>query len=146
MSQPMNILLVEDNEVDVDMLRRGLRKIDVQGDFVRARDGREALDFLSDYPAQEALAHPFFVLLDINMPRMNGHEFMSSLRQDPKISNTRVIVFSTSDNPKDVTQAYKQNAIGYVVKPDTSAELVDALRDIQQFWERCAHPPAPTLS
>jgi len=141
MANPLNILLIEDNDVDVDMVRRGLKKIKAEGALVRARDGQEALEILLQQPLEDQLAHPFVVLLDINMPRMNGHEFLYCLRQDPRISDTRVIVFTTSDNPKDVARAYDQNAVGYFVKPDTSRELRAALQTIWDFWDRCTHPP-----
>ena len=131
--------------MDVDMLRRGLKKINAMGDLIRAKDGREALDILNAQSSQDVLQHPFVILLDINMPRMNGHEFLASLRKDPEISDSRVIVFTTSDNPKDVRRAYRQNAMGYVVKPDTAVELQDALKTIWNFWDKCSHPPAKKL-
>jgi CheY-like chemotaxis protein len=142
MATPMNILLVEDNDVDVDILRRGLKKLDAQSNVVRAKDGLEALEILQRQKEQPPLPHPFLILLDINMPRMNGHEFLESLREDPDISDSRVIVFTTSDNPKDVSRAYSRNAVGYVVKPDSFQELQKTLTAICAFWERCAHPPA----
>ncbi len=145
MAEPLNILLVEDNDVDVDMLRRSLKKIDATGNLVRAKDGREALDILAGHAGNATLPHPFVILLDINMPRMNGHEFLASLRSDPDIADSRVIVFTTSDNPKDVALAYGKNAVGYVVKPDTSVELREALKTIWDFWDRCTHPPTKSI-
>jgi CheY-like chemotaxis protein len=142
MTIPLNILLVEDNDVDVDLLRRGLKKIDAMGNLVRAKDGQEALEILNADTDRSLLPHPFVILLDINMPRMNGHEFLSSLRSDPEIADSRVIVFTTSDNPKDVLRAYAQNAVGYVVKPDTANDLHQTLQTIWDFWDRCTHPPA----
>ena len=140
MQTPLNILLVEDNDIEVDILRRGLKKIGAKSNLVRARDGLEALKILNGKTECAALAHPFITLLDINMPRMNGHEFLTELRADPLISDTRVIVFTTSDNPRDVAQAYGQKAVGYVIKPNTSQELQKALKTIWDFWDCCAHP------
>ena len=141
----MNILLVEDNDIEVDILRRGLKKIGLANNIVRAKDGLEALKILNENAEGAALTHPFVTLLDINMPRMNGHEFLTILRADPLISDTRVIVFTTSDNPRDVAQAYSQNAVGYVIKPNTSQELQKALQTIWDFWDCCAHPPGGHL-
>lgn len=141
MSEPLNILLVEDNDVDVDLMRRGLDRIDAASFLVRAKDGLEALDILNAAPDDAVLPHPFVILLDINMPRMNGHEFLETLREDPEIAASRVIVFTTSSNPRDVSRAYRHNAVGYMVKPDTLADLQKSLKAIWEFWDQCTHPP-----
>lgn len=145
MTAAMNILMVEDNDIEFDILRRGLQKIDAKSNLVRARDGLEALEILSTGSANSALIHPFVILLDINMPRMNGHEFLATLREDPQISDSRVIIFTTSDNPRDVVRAYGRNAVGYVIKPDSSQALQKALKTILEYWECCAHPPSGPL-
>jgi len=117
MSGVMNILLVEDNDLDVEILERVMRRMDVSGTLVRARDGEEALDLLKDDARLPSLPRPFVMLLDINMPRMNGHEFLKALRADDEVSDARVFVFTTSDNKRDVELAYRNHASGYIVKP-----------------------------
>lgn len=136
----INILLVEDNDLDVEILRRGLKKIGATGALIRARDGAEALEILERNTVEKILPHPYVILLDINMPRMNGHEFLAALRETEPLNDARVFVFTTSDSKKDVALAYKKNANGYIVKPNTSSELNDILMSLKQFWDICEHP------
>ncbi|MCG6882320.1 MAG: response regulator [Silicimonas sp.] len=140
MTKPMNILLVEDNDLDVEILERGLRKMGASGALVRTRDGVEALTLLREDARKQRLPRPFVIMLDINMPRMNGHEFLETLRGDDAVRDARVFVFTTSDSKKDVCQAYRNNANGYIVKPNSSSELQDVLSALQNFWSACENP------
>jgi len=136
----MNIFLVEDNDLDVEILQRGLKKVGVTGSLIRARDGKEALEMLNSPESRKKIPEPFVILLDINMPRMNGHEFLANLRETPEIKQERVFVFTTSDNEIDVAQAYKKNANGYIVKPDNSSDLRHILGFLQEYCNICEHP------
>lgn len=142
MNFDMNILLVEDNDVDAAILMRSLRKMGAKGTVVRARDGIEALEILENDRIEKTMPDPYAILLDINMPRMNGHEFLSALRQNNHVAHAhaRVFVFSTSDCPADVARAYRNNICGYIVKPDSLSELTAKMSTLRQFWEACAHP------
>ncbi|WP_276152375.1 MULTISPECIES: response regulator [unclassified Sulfitobacter] len=142
MKQDMNILLVEDNDVDVEILKRSLKKLGSTGSLLRAKDGVEALEILCDHTSKEELSHPYVILLDINMPRMNGHEFLAKLRQTDKIRLSRVFVFTTSASKRDVALAYENNANGYIVKPDSASELSNVLKTLQEFWQLCKAPDA----
>lgn len=136
----MNIFLVEDNDLDVEILQRGLKKVGAKGALTRARDGKEALEMLNNPATRKAMPHPFVILLDINMPRMNGHEFLSELRGTAEIKQERVFVFTTSDNEVDVEQAYEKNANGYIVKPDNSNDLRSVISFLQEYCDICEHP------
>ena len=140
MPSEMNILLVEDNDLDVELLKRGLKKQGISGAFMRAKDGIDALAMLESDVGVNALPYPFVILLDINMPRMNGHEFLCALRATDTLRHNQVIVFTTSDNPRDVNQAHRHFANGYVVKPNSTNELKEVLANIQGFWTICEHP------
>lgn len=142
MSSSMNILLVEDNDLDVEILKRGLKRLGASGSLVRARDGLEALDVLRQDVTARDLPRPYVILLDINMPRMNGHEFLEALRTTDDIRDARVFVFTTSDSKKDVATAYRNNANGYIVKPNSSTELQNVLEALQQFLDICEDPEA----
>lgn len=142
-SRQMNILLVEDNDIDVALLKRGLKALGVDHSVMRVHDGMEALDLLRANAERACLPHPFFVLLDINMPRMNGLELLAELRASEELRATRVVMFTTSDNPEDVKRAYDACATGYIVKPDSKPELIAALSTLHRFWEACEHPPRP---
>lgn len=140
MKENISILLVEDNDLDVEILQRGLKKLGAPNALVRARDGLEALQILTDDLEKNELPTPYVILLDINMPRMNGHEFLEKLRLTDGIKDARVFVFTTSDSKKDVGLAYQNNANGYIVKPDSFSELKNVLHVLQQFWAICEHP------
>lgn len=136
----MNILLVEDNDLDVAILRRSMKKLDIFNSLIRARDGLEALEFLKSNLVKRELQHPYVILLDINMPRMNGHEFLAELRETDALKDSRVYVFTTSDSKKDINLAYENNVNGYIVKPNSTSELTDILKALQEFWSICEVP------
>ena len=136
----MNILLVEDNDLDVAILRRSMKKLDIFNSLIRARDGLEALEFLKSNLVARELQHPYVILLDINMPRMNGHEFLAELRETDALKDSRVYVFTTSDSKKDINLAYENNVNGYIVKPNSTSELTDILKALQEFLSICEVP------
>ncbi|QAX30137.1 response regulator [Leisingera sp. NJS204] len=135
----MNILLVEDNDLDALILERTLKKLSPAAQIVRACDGLEALEILTTDKLQD-VPHPFFILLDINMPRMNGHEFLDALRAKEDISSNIVFMFTTSENPKDISRAYARNVSGYIVKPISSAGTRKVLGALQDLWDICTPP------
>ena len=145
MGKSLNIFLVEDNDLDVEFLKRGLRKIGAAHSLFRARDGLEAWEVLNQTAPDHQITDPFVILLDINMPRMNGHEFLTALRNSDKLRSARVFVFTTSANPADIDQAYENHVSGYLVKPNSSAELNLALTALTQFWDRCENPASQRL-
>ncbi|PUB15456.1 response regulator [Yoonia sediminilitoris] len=140
MKEEMNILLVEDNDLDVEILRRGLKRLGASNSLVRARDGVEALEILKENQTRGILPDPFVILLDINMPRMNGHEFLVALRECSDLKSARVFVFKTSDSKEDVNKAYDNNANGYIVKPNSSSELNDVIQSLRSSWRICETP------
>jgi CheY-like chemotaxis protein len=121
MAEPgTSILLVEDDMLDTMNVERELRKLNIQAPLVKARNGREALDLLRGTPTQPALNPlPSVVLLDINMPRMNGLEFLAEIRQDSRLRDLQVFVMTTSEEDTDRTRARQLNVAGYIVKPLT---------------------------
>ncbi len=140
MPKDTNVLLVEDNDLDVEILERALEKIGAKGVLHRTRDGLEALQVLKDDCVDKTLPRPFVVLLDVNMPGMNGHEFLQAVRTDEDIRDTRVFMFTTSDSKSDVALAYRNNANGYIVKPNSSADLCGILETLRNFWAICEYP------
>lgn len=133
------LLLVDDNELDIERVERGLRRLEVAMPIVTARDGLEALDKLRD--PQGGLANsPVVVLLDINMPRMNGIEFLAELRSDETLQATPVVVFTTSTRPADLREAHRLSINGYVVKPSARDDFMHALSTILSFCQLCHFP------
>lgn len=131
MRDQLNILLVEDDEVDVMNVRRAFRKNNVANPIYVAADGIEALEKLrsGEVPKERRL-----ILLDLNMPRMNGIEFLRELRRDPDLCTTTVVILTTSKHEQDVFDAYHLNVAGYLVKPVTFADFCDEMAALNKFW------------
>ena len=115
-NQP-TILLVEDDQLDIMNVQRELRKNNVTVPLHVARNGREALDMLRGEAGQTKIPHPSVVMLDLNMPRMNGLELLQILRSDPEFVNLNVFITTTSDLETDRLKAQDLAVSGYIIKP-----------------------------
>ncbi len=133
----LNMLLVEDDEVDVMNVRRAFRKNNICNPLWVAGNGVEALEILrgSEMPAERRL-----VLLDLNMPRMNGIEFLRELRADEALAPTPVVVLTTSDDERDRVEAYHLNVAGYILKPVTFASFVETMATLNKYWSLVEMP------
>jgi CheY-like chemotaxis protein len=127
----LNLVLVEDDEVDVMNVRRALERARVTNPVFVANNGLEALELLrgDSVPKERRL-----VLLDLNMPRMNGIEFLHELRKDPDLRTTPVVVLTTSDDERDKVEAYNLNVAGYLLKPVTFVNFVDVMAALNKYW------------
>ncbi len=127
----LNILLVDDDEVDVMNVRRAFQKAHITNPLFVAHDGLEALELLrrDALPCGRRL-----VLLDLNMPRMNGIEFLRALRADPALHATPVVVLTTSDDERDKVDAYDLNVAGYLLKPVTFGSFVEIMVALNKYW------------
>ncbi len=128
---PLNILLVEDDEVDVMNVQRAFKKNNISNPLYVAGNGVEALELLRNgtVPAQNRL-----ILLDINMPKMNGIEFLRVLRADPELRSSSVVVLTTSNDDKDRIESYELNVAGYLVKPVTFPAFVELMLTLHKYW------------
>ena len=127
----LNILLVDDDDVDVMNVQRAFRRANLTNPLHLARDGEQALAMLRDgtVPASRLL-----VLLDLNMPRMNGIEFLRELRADPALRHISVVALTTSSEEQDKVEAYQLHVAGYLVKPVTFTTFVDLMATLQKYW------------
>ena len=127
----LNILLVDDDEVDVMTVKRAFTKANIANKVFVATDGIAALELLrtDGVPAQRRL-----VLLDLNMPRMNGIEFLRELRQDPELQTLTVVVLTTSNEDRDRVDAYQLNVAGYLLKPVTFHAFADVMATLNKYW------------
>lgn len=130
----VKILLVEDDEVDVMRVQRGFQHLRIANEIVRARDGIEALEILRGAGSQARLETPFLVLLDINLPRMTGLEFLAALRADEELKVTVVFVLTTSKNDEDRLEAYRHNVAGFMLKDEAGREFVKAMEMLECYW------------
>jgi CheY-like chemotaxis protein len=127
--QPISILLIDDDDVAAEAVVRGLRKHELICPIVLAEDGQIALQILRGQHADRRITKPYLALLDLNMPRMNGFEFLHALRADETLRATVVFVISTSGSDVDRARAYDENIAGYMVK----ASLGPQLKGLAQF-------------
>lgn len=127
----LNILLVDDDEVDVMNVKRAFAKAHITNPLYVVHDGLQALEKLraGDFSCDRRL-----VLLDLNMPRMNGIEFLRELRKDPALHATPVVVLTTSDDERDKVDAYDLNVAGYLLKPVTFASFVEIMAALNKYW------------
>jgi CheY-like chemotaxis protein len=136
-AKPLNILLVEDDDVDVMNVKRAFKKNQVPYPIITASNGLEALQALrsGEVPASRRL-----ILLDLNMPRMNGIEFLRELRQDPELRPTPVVVLTTSAEDRDKVEAYNFNVAGYLLKPVQFSDFVDLMGTLNNYWSKAEMP------
>ncbi len=127
----LNILLVEDDTVDVMNVRRAFEKNKILNPLYVAGDGVEALEMLraGKIPDERRI-----ILLDLNMPRMNGLEFLRALRADPRHGHTPVVVLTTSNAERDRIDAYNLNVAGYLLKPVTFTNFVEVMAALNKYW------------
>ena len=123
----MKLLLVEDNDLDVFMVQRLMRRLNLDYPIIHAKNGEEALQILRPDTAHPTLVPPFIMILDINMPRMSGFELLDELVDDPMFSQIPIYIVSTSTRQKDKDKAMSYRVRGYVVKPVTQKILLEML-------------------
>ncbi len=130
-ARALNILLVEDDEVDVMNVQRAFERNHMTSALFVAGNGLEALDMLRSkkIPRERRL-----ILLDLNMPKMNGIEFLEELRADPELSSTPVVVLTTSNDDQDKLDAFNFNVAGYLLKPVTFSAFCDKMATLDKYW------------
>jgi CheY-like chemotaxis protein len=138
----MNILLVEDDEVDVMNIKRAFKKNNITNPLYIASNGLEALEMLQNEDGESPAIPPHrrLILLDLNMPKMGGIEFLKRLRADPKLKSIPVVVLTTSNQDQDRVEAYQLNVAGYLLKPLTFSGFLEAMATLNKYWTLCEMP------
>lgn len=126
--EPLQVLLVDDDEADLALITEAFEAHRVPARLHIARDGIEALDLL------RGPTRPHMILLDLNMPRMDGREVLAVVKEDPALSMIPVVVFTTSDQPDDITASYIRRANAYVTKPMELDDFTAAVDRIHTFY------------
>jgi len=137
--KPVTLLLVEDDDIDAMGVERALKRRRIVNPLFRARDGVEALELLRS----SAVARPYMILLDLNMPRMGGLEFIAEVRQDPRLSNSVVFVLTTSKSDEDLSAAYRSHVAGYIVKSEIGDSFGNLVQMLDAYWQIVELPKAP---
>lgn len=131
MKDKVDILYVEDNEDYVGFVKKAISRISDNMELHTINSGNKALDFFTHNGSYQK---PAMILLDIDLPGINGIELVKRIRSEKEMAFTPVIMFSTSDNPADVKAAYENGANAYVVKPSSLNPLVNSLKSMCDFW------------
>jgi len=135
----IRILLVEDDDVDAEMVIRGFRKSRIGTEITVAENGLQALKILRANGGDE-FEKPYIVLLDLNMPRMNGFDFLDELRRDEKLKDSIVFVLTTSKADVDRARSYEKNVAGYLVKSEVGPSFAKAVDLLRCYWTTVTLP------
>ncbi len=136
-SDSISILVVDDDEIDRMSIKRSFKKNDIKNPVFWATNGLEALELLRD---PSTIPQPRIVLLDINMPKMNGLEFLEEIRRDEELKKLTAFVFTTSRHERDIMKAHSSQVAGYLVKPVSANDVREAVRTLKQLWEISEFP------
>jgi len=131
------ILLVEDDDVDVMTVKRALKDLNIKNRLVNTANGEEALEYLKNNSNKK----PCIILLDLNMPKMNGIEFLQVVKADDTLKKIPVIVLTTSSQQQDIIESFKLSIAGYIVKSVDYAEFTKAISTINLYWTLSKLPP-----
>ncbi len=142
MPQTTRILLVDDDPAGAELTAAALHEIGLGDNISIASDGEEALDFLFRRGPHAAGPEtpPSIILLDLKMPKVDGHEVLRQIRADPRLHRARVVVLTSSDQEADITRSRELGSDAYLVKPTSIVELIDQLGRLSAQWQQ--HPPA----
>lgn len=141
---PVKILLVEDDSIDVKAFKRAMTKLKISNPVSIARDGVEAWEYLDRCASGGGDETPSLVILDINMPRMNGLELLTKIRADKRLHHLIVFVLTTSNDEKDKFEAFNMNVAGYMLKSDMGNSFIRAVELIDSYW-RVVEFPDPSF-
>jgi CheY-like chemotaxis protein len=125
----IKILFIEDDAIELMKFQRVLENIEADHHIINANNGEEALTFLS-----KSDDFPNLIMVDLNMPKMNGITFLKTLKSDEKLKFLPVIIMTTSNNPKDVFECYSHSIAGYILKPLKYEDYVDRIKNILSYW------------
>jgi CheY-like chemotaxis protein len=137
---PVNILLVEDDDIDRKAFLRAFQKLRIGNPVTCARDGVEAWDLLNGRHSESPFPRPNLIILDINMPRMSGLELLKKIREDDNLRDLIVFVLTTSNDEQDKFAAYNLNVAGYMLKSDMGNSFIRAVELVEMYWKVVEFP------
>lgn len=123
-------MLIEDDDVDVMTVKRALKDLKVTNELVPMGDGEEAIEYLKS----EGAVKPCIVLLDLNMPKMDGTEFLKIVKEDSALKKIPVVILTTSSSDRDVIESFELGAAGYMVKSIDYEKFVETIQTIDRYW------------
>ena len=129
--QEVTLFLIEDDDVDAMTIERAFSKLRIGNPLVRARDGLEALEMLQ----QGVVKKPYIILLDLQMPRMNGLEFLETVRADPLLKNSVIFILTTSSSEDEMMRAYSNQIAGYFLKEESGKGMMEVTELLSGYWK-----------
>jgi CheY-like chemotaxis protein len=142
------LLVAEDSDEDFVALQRLMQRMHVQNPIYRCPDGDSVLDFLyneANSSEREVMSRPSVILLDLNLPGMDGRDVLEHLKQDQSFKEIPIVVFTTSANPRDIEFCYEKGANGYLIKPMDSRQLQKTIQAFVDYWLEANIPPTDKL-
>jgi CheY-like chemotaxis protein len=133
-TEPIEILLIEDNPGDARLAVEALKDSKVSNNLYHVRDGVEAMQFLHRQGEYNDAPHPDLILLDLNLPRKDGREVLAEIKEDPELRLVPVVVLTTSEAERDLVRTYDLHANAYVVKPIDLNRFIEVVQAIEDFW------------
>jgi len=143
--EPLNILLIEDTEADIKIAQRAFTKSSQPANLVVVQNGQEAMKYLrreDPFCDQNRYPGPDLILLDINMPKMNGFEFLETIKKDSTLCSIPVIVLTTSKDEAEIKQCYSLGAASFISKPVTYEEFLDFVDAFNKYWSQFVKLPS----
>ncbi len=138
--RPVHIFLVEDNPSDIEITRRALQKRRVTDELTIARDGQEALDILFGHQ-NDHVPPPGLILLDLNLPKVDGREVLEKIKSDPKLKRVPVIVLTASTREEDIARCYDLGVNTFISKPVRFEDFIEVVTTIKEYWTVIATLP-----
>ena len=132
--KPLNILLVDDDDGDTKAVQRAFSKAEIANPIMRAVDGMEALEMLKGTNGKTKPLSPYILLVDLNMPRMNGIQFVKALREDEELRHSIVFILTTSKREEDKIAAYDLNVAGYIIKETAGQDFLRLVSLLDCYW------------
>lgn len=140
-AKTVQVLLVDDDDIDAEAIRRAFKKARIANPLYHVPHGLAALQRLRGEDGKPPLERPFIVLLDLNMPRMSGLEFLEAIRSSTDLNDSVVFVLTTSDDDRDKVAAYEQNVAGYMVKSKAGEDFIKLIGMLDHYWRVIEMPP-----
>ena len=141
LKEPIDILLVEDSQGDVRLIREALKEGKLLNNLFVAKNGVEAMDFLFKRGKFSDARRPDLVILDLNLPKKDGREVLEEIKTSPDFKRLPVVILTTSSAERDILGSYKMHANCYIVKPLDMYQFIEAVKSIEDFWLSVVHLP-----
>ncbi len=129
-------ILIEDDEVDILSVMRAFKELNIPNKIEVVKNGQEALEYLENVKTIK----PSLILLDLNMPKMNGIEFLKQIKANDKLKSIPIVVLTTSSNNVDINKSFENSVAGYIVKPMDFTSFKEVIRKVYDYWQTCELP------